>query len=519
MKRIEVKTLHSFRLVSRIALVAFAATIVSVAPVNSMRTHPMSTPNSKGSITVHAAGRGNPWINLTDGRDLPTGYTGASKLQRVLDQNLARPLALASADFDEDGVPDLIGGYAGSGGGIITLHRGNVDSLYPNAPEAQQRKANGTYTDSPFLSPAHVFEVAEAADFVGVGDFDADSHWDVVAAARGGNALWLLPGDGRGSFGAARRIDLPGQVTTLVTGEINRADGLTDVVVGVVAADGPKALIFESPEGALRGQPEVFGLPAEATALALGQLDDEYTMDLAVASGRELMLVQGRDRKLSLDDTRQAEVSPAAIESVSLPSAIKAMALGNFSGNHRTEVALLLDEGVIHLLSREEANGKGQKTNRTTEKWKSELMVAGHWRQATKLVRAKVSSIPTDDLVLIDGSNHQLHILTSELPVASGSDAKTNVTSVAHVTSKLRRVSASLDAEGGPVAVLPIRLNEDALSDLVILKGGSSRLTVTMTEPVTTFLVTGSNRPNWAQRPCPAASRKATTDGSPAPAR
>src|SRR5207248_2413087 len=159
--------------------------IASVAPAKPMRTHRMSAMSSpdltgsRHSITVHAAGRGNPWINLSDGRDVVTGYTGAAELQQVLEQNLARPLALASADFD------------------------------------------------------------------------AGSHWDLVAAARGGNALWLLPGDGKGSFGAARRIDLPGSVTTLLTGEINRADGLTDVVVGVVAADGPKALVFEGPEGAL----------------------------------------------------------------------------------------------------------------------------------------------------------------------------------------------------------------------------------------------------------------------------
>jgi hypothetical protein len=179
-------------------------------------------------ITVHATGRGNPWINLSDGREVLTGYTGAAELRQALEQNLARSLSPASADFDEDGVLDLIAGYAGPGGGIITLHQGNVDSIYANAPEAQHRKANGTYTDSPFLSPAHVFEVAEAANFVGGGDFVADSHWDVVAAARGGNALWLLPGDRKGGFGPARRIDLPGRVTTLVTGEINRADGLAD---------------------------------------------------------------------------------------------------------------------------------------------------------------------------------------------------------------------------------------------------------------------------------------------------
>jgi hypothetical protein len=50
-------------------------------------------------------------------------------------------------------------------------------------------------------------------------------------------------------------------VTALVTGEINRADGLTDVVIGIVGPDGPHALVFESPDGALRGEPEAYNIP------------------------------------------------------------------------------------------------------------------------------------------------------------------------------------------------------------------------------------------------------------------
>ena len=93
------------------------------------------------TISVHAAGRGNPTINLSDGHDLLTSYVGPKELRSVLEQNQAEPLSLASADFDEDGVPDLISGYTHNGRGIITLLRGNVDSIYPNAPEAQQRRA------------------------------------------------------------------------------------------------------------------------------------------------------------------------------------------------------------------------------------------------------------------------------------------------------------------------------------------------------------------------------------------
>ncbi len=483
MKRIEMKTPHSVRLVTLIAFVASVATIASVAPATSVRTRPMSAVNSIGStdsrdaITIHAAGRGNPWVNLSDGRDLLTGYTGAAEPRQVLEQNLARPLALASADFDEDGVPDLIGGYAGPGGGIITLHQGNVDLLYPNAPEAQQRKANGSYTDSPFLSPAHVFEVAEAADFVGAGDFDADGHWDVVAAARGGNALWLLPGDGHGSFGAARRIDLPGRVITLVTGEINRADGLVDVVVGVVAADGPKALVFESPEGALRGKPEAFGLPADATAMALGRLDDDYTMDLAVAAGSNLIVVYGRDRKLSLDEIRQAEVSEATIGQRAFPFAIKSVAVGDFIGDHRIGLSLPSDDGAVYLLSGGKATGKQKNGSERVEKWKSELLAHGSWSQATQLVCVRVSSIPVDNLVVVDSANHKLHITvgsTDQRLQASGAQLE------------------SLDVEGEPMAVLPMRLNTDALSDLAILRSGQVAPSVAMTSPAT-FTVTNTN--------------------------
>src|SRR2546425_792916 len=263
------------------------------------------------TISIHAAGRGNPTINLSDGHDVLISYVGSDELRQVLEKNQAEPLSLASADFDEDGVPDLISGYSYHGRGIITLLRGNVDSIYPNAPEAKERKANGTFTDAPFLSPAQVFSAPVAADFVGAGDFDGDSHWDVVVASRTHNALYLLSGDGHGGFQPAKEIPLRGVVTAMTTGEIKRAGGLTDVVIGVDGEDGPKLMVFEGPEGALRAQPEVFSAPAPVTSLALGQLDNEYPIDLAVAAGNELMIVHGRDRKLSLDETQRAGCAAA----------------------------------------------------------------------------------------------------------------------------------------------------------------------------------------------------------------
>lgn len=268
---------------------------------------------AEARIALRQIGRTTPGINLRDGGELQPIYSGAEELKRALEKGLARPAALASADFDEDGVPDLASGYLGPKGGILTVRRGNVDSIYPNSPEAQQRKARGEFSKSPFLSQASVFEVPEAPDLLGTGDFDADGHADVIAAARGSDKLYFLPGDARGGLGRAQPIELPGRVTALEIGEINRAEGLPDVVVGIMGANGPEVLVFESAEGAIKAKPEVFPLPAEATALALGQLDEDYPMDLAVAAGHELVILHGRDRRLSLDEARRAEVPPAAI--------------------------------------------------------------------------------------------------------------------------------------------------------------------------------------------------------------
>ncbi|MEW6207232.1 MAG: FG-GAP-like repeat-containing protein [Acidobacteriota bacterium] len=404
-------------------------------------------------VSLHAAGRGNPSISLSDGRELMTSYIGQDRLVEAIENNEARGLSLASADFDEDGVADLICGYGFAQEGVITLHRGNVDSIYPNSPEATHRKAEGALTDAPFLAPARVFALAEPADFIGAGDFDADGHWDVVAASRGGDKLLLLTGDGKGGLSESRQVELPDRVTAMVVGEINRRDGLDDVVVGVYCADGPKALVFEGPEGALRAKPEIFDMPDEVTSLALGQLDESYEMDLAIAAGHNLVIAHGRDRKLS----GQAEVKSARIDTRSFSFAIRSIATGDFTDDHRSDIALLSDDGAVRMLSRINVSGKKHRT----EDWRSETLVSA--RSATGLVRTRVSSAAVDTLIATDSTN-SLCILTCDKSSESA-------------------VISSLDLESEPMAVLEMRLNKDALSDLVILRRTRSAPTVMMSQP------------------------------------
>ena len=332
-------------------LIVGLCAMAQIAAAQQAGTVDRPTPNlqappvSSAPITVHAAQRGNPHMNLLDGHAVKTNFVGSSGSM----QN-AQPLALASADFDEDGVPDLLSGYAaGDGTGIVTIHRGNVNALWPYGAAI----LNGPPPE--FLPDARVFNLPEQPDFLGAGDFNADGHWDIVAARRGGTSLWFLLGDGHGGFGAAQQVKLPGGITAITTGEINRADGLTDIVVGVNGPNGAQVLVFEAPNGAMRAKPEIIAAPAAVTALVLGRIDNGAFFDLAVGAGNQLMMVHGRDRKLTVGSALQAGVARPNIVQQSLPFSVRALAVGSFSG--LANLAALGDDGAVHLLENSHAIG------------------------------------------------------------------------------------------------------------------------------------------------------------------
>ncbi len=487
-------------------------------------------PEDAAALIVHAAQRGNPHMNLLDGHAVPTNYVSGANSGSAQMAN-AQPLALASADFDEDGVPDLVGGYAAGGGtGIVTVHRGNVNALWPYGAAI----LNGPPPE--FLPNAKVFSLPEQPDFVGVGDFNADGHWDIVAARRGSNSMWILLGDGHGNFSAPQRVQLTGGVTALVTGEINRADGLNDIVVGVNGANGAQVMVFEAPNGAMHATPEIISAPAPVTALALGRIDGSPFLDLAIGAGNQLMMVHGRDRKLTLGSDARASVGAPNIVQQALAFSVRALAVGNFSG--LANLAALGDDGAVHLLENSHAIGNlaahagssatfavsnrlggrggipiagsrlgGQSTRTQTliraatqrvlarggsavsvdtpAEWNISENVslpesaAGSDVFAGQLIAARISSAPTDDLLVADTAANQIHVLsnTAEWDAKSRSaNATTNpLGAMSH--------STSFNVTGAPAAVLPMRLNQHPLQSLVVLANGQTVPSVTQTVP------------------------------------
>jgi hypothetical protein len=491
--------------------------------------------NKDDAPTINAERRGNPYINFANGHAQPSVFTDATALSSALQNGNAQPRSLAAADFDEDGVPDLLSGYAVNNAGGFTLQRGNLDAIYPHTSEARQHRAAGQETNAAFLPEAKSFELPIAPDFIFAGDFDADGHFDVVAASRGLNALYWLEGDGAGGFDAPHKITLDGTITTMIAGEINRADGLIDLVVGINTAKGAHALVFESPDGALRGEPEMISLPTAATAFALGELDASYEHDLAIAAGDQLLIVPGRDRQLSATREVRSKAAKARIERRAVGFNINALAVGDFSDDARNELALLAADGSLHLLSQRESQAgegtQGEFSESTQRKFSdnaqskpSAKAQAAVWQlsetsvvlspsassnntPAALLIAAKISTHTKTDLVMLDSSLRQLQLITNEATneVATNTTADLNgsqTNAPASITAPASglRVSASLDVTDAPAAaVLPMRLNDDALNDLVVLKhsaNGKGTLSIVPTAALNTYTVINTSSNN-----------------------
>jgi hypothetical protein len=412
--------------------------------------------------TVQVKGNVNPWISLSDGHELITGFTGSAEVRNQFASDQLRPLSVAAADLDEDGVPDLVSGYATSDGkGIVAVYSGNVDAIYPNSPAARQRKLDGTFTYAPFLSPARLFDLPSAPDFLETGNFEGTRHMVVVTATRGSNLLCVLDGDGSGALGAVIQIALPGPVTAMASGDVNRADGLKDLVVAIEADAGPELLVFEAPQGALKSTPEAIPISARATSLGIGHLDDDFQSDIAATVGQDLIVVHGRDRLLYMDRDAQRTVAPPRTSVVHTESSLRSVTIGKLSPDGAVRMAILSEEGTLKGVAWNGTSGK------KAQYIVAETMATG-LAPACNLVKARVSGSASDDLILMDPAGQTIGLWTNDeerraraaklgLPALTGENG-----------------AAAFDVAGAPAAVLPMRLDSDALDDMVVLIAGRS---------------------------------------------
>jgi len=465
-----IKAISSGRILSaRLAFcVLLAAVCLLTFPRKSAQTFSLSgSTQSVGDVTTLKRDMtGERIANLSKRLEL-------TRLPEPNDQATAA-LSMAAGDFDENGIPDLVVGFASSDSYELTLYSGDADSLYPDTPAARQRQGSRGSHLSTALIPGSSFRMTAAPDFLVAGDFDFDGHLDLATAAKGGDAVDVLTGDGKGKFALAKRIDLGGRVTALGSSNQGESRGISDLAIGVIDKTGPAVVLFRmaNPER------ETIRMSAEVAALTF-RASNGNSPELLIAAGRDLLIyANGTSRRAR-----------------SFSSTIRSMLLGSFLNSHTTDLALLLEEGEIDIL--------GGSSSGTLSGADSEVSVLGAWPGSTQLARARISGGNTDDLIAIDRNAHRLQLLidntTSSESVSVGPGS---------------RASLSIDVEGEPFAALPMRLTESALTDMVVLRANQSAPAAVHVTLAMTFLVdnTGDSGPGSLRQAITNANNNAGAD-------
>ncbi|HET7063952.1 MAG TPA: hypothetical protein VFI49_06710 [Rudaea sp.] len=491
---------------------------------------PVPPDGAHGQVSVRAAGRGWPNLNLRDGYRMNLDYRGDPASVAALRTGAARPLALASADFDHNGTPDIVAAYAIGSAGVITLQRGNPDAFAPADESVFARLQNG-YEPEPLLATTEVYPVPAPPDFLVTGDFTNDSAEDVLFAAKGGG-LYLLKGDGNGKFETAREIPLPGKVTALAAGEFRAADGFTDIAVGITTPDGDALLIFDDAAQGFFDPVLALPLAAPASAIEFGGLDDDPFTDVAVATGSEVLVVHGWGRA--------EQVDPASrVEHVEVGPGVRALAIGEFTWDRagRSEIAALTADGTVHIVrgadldtrpfTEAEAALRTRASLAVTQGAVTDVESAPGWKPgnvgwvdssqfaassfagvssvaAKPLLRANVSFREGDDLLLLGETQPRIEIVQQ---IA----AMTQAVGKASAAGALQRTA--LDADNAPVAMLSLPKQLNGVQDFIVLDAGSTALTVIPQAPNTTITVDRTDD-NAAASACTAALNDCSLRGA-----
>ncbi|UCF36193.1 MAG: CSLREA domain-containing protein, partial [Acidobacteriota bacterium] len=370
----------------------------------------------------------------------------------VLVETLGNPLSFALGDFDADGAMDWASGWAFNGRGYLIVQYGTIgDSPFCTAA-GKGCNPKPTFSDdsSVFLTIPLEFEPV----FLVAGDFDADGRDDLTAADPERAALWRYSFDNSGELQDLSEQPLGGQVTALVSGEINRRDGFEDLVVAIESTQGAAILIFESPSGSTVAESEIL-MSGIVDSLALADFDRDGLYDIASSSETDLTITWGRPRFPRTSAwTRHPNRDPEQSR-IEFTSPIRAIVAGDFIGDERTEIATLFEGGKIEFVAFE---GRGTPTRMDAAPLPGphipQSLAYSENRPAARipLAATRLSSTQNDDLVISTPGSHQIQIIRFVKGAA------------------IKPESAILNLDSDVIRVLPGNLDRDPFKDLVLLQ-------------------------------------------------
>ncbi len=457
----------------------------------------------QAAVAQKAGGDPNK-LYLQAERSLSLTYAGTPTAVQAAASGQLKPLALASGDLDGDGVDDLVAGYASAKGGILVIHRGNLDAFAPQSMASWQAIGEGRFP-SPFLPQAKVIELPESPDFLALGNFTGNGHLDVVVGARGSSTLYILANDGKVGLLAPRSIALSGALTALAITHFDAGTPYSHIVAGTSAQTGSQLTVYEGTSSGVN-MIATAGLRAPPTSLAFGSLKGEPFPDIAVVAGGELQIVRGSDVHAARVGEGSANLQA---ESVSIPFAAASVTVGSFIQDRasRLQMAVLGTDGSVHIVTRagldtrpwsfsELQSRRRARLNRQpdplavandpAEGWQvvesfAAVVSTANANQPPILFRTRISSRGSDDVMVLDSNLAQVHVLSHESPTATASpSASASLPASFHST-------LAMSASQATVAGIPMRVNIDGRPGVVVLKQGQMAPQIMMPLPDPTF--------------------------------
>jgi uncharacterized repeat protein (TIGR01451 family) len=391
----------------------------------------------------------------------------------------AQPLSLTTGDVDEDGITDLLVGYAGH----ISIQRGNLDAFAPQSDASLQAIGREEFP-APFLAQSSTLATPVNPDFMAVGHFTGSGHNDLVIAAKGGTAIVVFAGDGKGNFAAPQTVDLPGGVTALAAGDFGAYGQFTTVLVGTKGIG--KSFSLVAMAGSSQGLAVTGAFPLSAAPSSIDFANFGGTgRDAAFLAGGQIFVLR----------------SSMQVVPVSLPVSARAFALGSFifdrSGG--TQIAVLAADGSVQIAARSEFDPRTYTVEEFSAIRQAKVLHQApplgplatfptQWEivdtfpgvgtlapgQTPVFFRTRVSSNGADDIMWLNAGNGQMAVISHpDVPPGAQTFAPGQV-SIKPYT-------------GSPVNALPLRINIDGRPGVLAIHQGEAAPSMSMPIPDPTF--------------------------------
>jgi hypothetical protein len=266
------------------------------------------------------------------------------------------PAFAVIADFNGDGIPDLVISNTSYGNPSPSLFSGNGDGTFTEDPAlnlfgvyyAQAMAAadmnldgipdvviygtqilvdlgNGNNTFGPGYGP--VVTLPERAASLVVADFNADGKPDVAIAGNDPANVTMFLGNGDGSLQSPINFAAGDTPTLMVTADFNH-DGKPDLAVITGAPTSGLSILLGNGNGTLQ-LPLTYSAPSGVTSIATGDFNGDGNLDIVITNSAVVSVYYGNG-----DGTFQSSVNT----SYPLPY----LAVGDFNGDGRTDLVGLL---------------------------------------------------------------------------------------------------------------------------------------------------------------------------------